>query len=660
MILGVEILTSPLTEPRFLINHDGSPFGDNELEEIRDALLSLRDAGVHLDYRDRNSASIAHDPSPSLLIVSGPGTGKSHLFIDRIKYWLSDSEGEILVTSFVRKLVQELHDDVSKLSEDQRSRVTTTTLHSLARSILEKNLGTADWKFRPHIQMIGEEWQPIVWADVHEFHPDIDRKSYPWDYFVLQLYNAEESDDPNWQALRNTYFRLTQFYNAVGFQDLITRASIALAENDELNKYQYFIIDEYQDFNRSEEVLLIRLAGKAKGLLIVGDDDQVLYAGLKQGKAELLRGLYQHTRFTNALLPFCGRCNYYIVKAADAFIGGNSNSERIHKIFLPCDTHETCERISIVVCAQPTGVVDYVERFINEHKVEIEQRARDLDAGTVKDAFLLLLSPARDAVFLGKHADKLKSVVGEYVSERRVLSQSVYRLLDLYSVGKNPSDNYAFRKVLHASGLSPQECHPYIMQAMGSGSVLAEMDVASFKKALGLGRAISELVDSDLEKEEKIAGLARRVAVDDETAEIVIDLLQQRQQLSVSDSESETDPGSIEVTRANAIDLMTIVGSKGLSADHVIVLGCDDRNMSYVSREAFFVAMTRARKSLHLVTGLQCGGSRLQHEYLDEIPEDCVGYCKHTKGSGREELSGRRDFCNYINRIDYARSQAKR
>jgi superfamily I DNA/RNA helicase len=45
---------------------------------------------------------------------------------------------------------------------------------------------------------------------------------------------------------------------------------------------------------------------------------------------------------------------------------------------------------------------------------------------------------------------------------------------------------------------------------------------------------------------------------------------------------------------------MTMAGSKGLSAHHVIVLGCDDVNMSYTTPLTFFVALTRARESLHL------------------------------------------------------------
>ena len=55
----------------------------------------------------------------------------------------------------------------------------------------------------------------------------------------------------------------------------------------------------------------------------------------------------------------------------------------------------------------------------------------------------------------------------------------------------------------------------------------------------------------------------------------------------------------------SAVELMTIVGSKGLSADHVIIIGFDNVNMSWVTRNAFFVATTRARRSVHLMTALR-------------------------------------------------------
>ena len=68
--------------------------------------------------------------------------------------------------------------------------------------------------------------------------------------------------------------------------------------------------------------------------------------------------------------------------------------------------------------------------------------------------------------------------------------------------------------------------------------------------------------------------------------------------------EEEAESSEREVKEMSAVELLTIVKSKGLTADHVIIIGFDDVNMKFVSKNAFYVALTRARKSLHLLTSM--------------------------------------------------------
>ena len=112
----------------------------------------------------------------------------------------------------------------------------------------------------------------------------------------------------------------------------------------------------------------------------------------------------------------------------------------------------------------------------------------------------------------------------------------------------------------------------------------------------------------------------------------------------------------IEVRSMSAIELMTIVGSKGLSADHVIIIGFDDVNMKWVTRNAFFVAMSRARRSLHLLTALGAGGAKEPHKFLTRLPDANLEFCKYTKAKGREKLRGRIKFGEYIKSLNAARN----
>ena len=118
------------------------------------------------------------------------------------------------------------------------------------------------------------------------------------------------------------------------------------------------------------------------------------------------------------------------------------------------------------------------------------------------------------------------------------------------------------------------------------------------------------------------------------------------------EEEEEAELEEIEVKRMNAVELLTIVGSKGLSAEHVIIIGFDNVNMGWVTPNAFYVAMTRARKSLHIITALRSGGAREAHRYINHLPEDHTEYHKYTKRERRKnQLNGRTEFERYLHRL---------
>jgi hypothetical protein len=147
---------------RHLINEDGEPFEEDELEALARELDSLT-TEQRTDFRNRNAEAIATHPATEILIVAGPGTGKSTIFKQRILFWLGqDKDAKILALSFVRKLVADLHADIQndgRLTDSQKQQVSVFTLHKYARSIVEQNHGTKEWKFTPHFHIIGQDWK---------------------------------------------------------------------------------------------------------------------------------------------------------------------------------------------------------------------------------------------------------------------------------------------------------------------------------------------------------------------------------------------------------------------------------------------------------------------------------------------------------------------
>lgn len=641
---------------RYLINKGGVPFDQCELQKISKELDELQEDGRR-NYRDQNANAIAKLDAAKILIISGPGTGKSFLFLDRIKHWFKNKlDDSVLVTSFVRKLVADLQNDIQRdkeLDKKQKQQIVVATLHKFARSIVEKNHGTSEWQFQPYFRIIGQFWKNVVWSDVFAFYPEIDKSIYTWRKFEEQLHNDIFEQSDAWQKLKETYFKLCKFYNAAGFADLILRAKTALIENNSLNKDKYFIIDEYQDFNTAEDNLIIQLANNPRGLLIVGDDEQVLYEQLKSSKATLIRNRYRDNNYTNAMLPFCSRCGYHITKAIGHFIQQQPESECIRKIFLPLKINKGNPKVQIVACATPVTAVDYIEKFIEEHKNEINERKTKLSEGKEKDAFLLILTPAKKINFFGKAKEKIFKLASNYQTENKAFSEDYYKLLSYYSLSKNNKNNLTFRKVLFYEGFSAEQIHAYILKTIQATQMFCNLDCEELKNVFKKCDRIKNIIEEKISIDEKIKKLLNDITIDNKY-HLKQDLEHQAiNSKNVSElehrEEEEAELEEIETKKMSAVEVMTIVGSKGLSADNVIVLGFDNVNMDKITKNAFYVAMARARNSLHLLTTLKSGGATKAHTFLEQLPEDNIEFYSYKKGDhSKNYLKTKQDFINYL------------
>ena len=641
---------------RNLINEDGNPFDSSELQAISHQLDNFDERGRE-NYRNKNAEIIAKHHAARFLIISGPGTGKSHLFLDRIKHWYqTEPQSSILVTSFVRKLVADLQSDINndnKLSDEQKSRTTATTLHKFARSVVEKNHGTSKWKFQPYFKIIGQFWKEVIWKDVLAYYPVLDKTIYGWKGFEEQLHNNDFIKSEEWDNLKQVYFELCKFYNAAGFADLIIRAKQALKENVSLNQDSFFIIDEYQDFNQAEESLIQQLVSNANGLLIVGDDDQVLYEKLKFGKATLIRNLYKNNNYAKGMLPFCGRSDYHITKSAAHFIQKHRDSECIEKIYLPLKINLSSPKLQVIACATSGTAVDYIKTFVSDKKNEIDERKRKLSEGEAKDAFLLILTPARQVKFYGKDKEKIVQIIAEYRADDRAFSDDYYRILNYYSLSKNCKNNFTFRKVLFYENVSIEQTHAFLLEAIQNNKNICDIDSEIIKNILIKCNEIKDIIDSKKTIDEILDELSKYIVIKNrdslknnfESKNISQDAITRLEH----EEEEEAELEEIEVKKMNAVELMTIVGSKGLSADHVIIIGFDDVNMKWVTKNAFYVAMTRARKSLHILTALKSGGSKTAHNFLNQLPETHIDFYSYKKSNhSKTTLNGKKGFNDYL------------
>jgi superfamily I DNA/RNA helicase len=624
-----------------------TPFRDEELGQFRAALETLSNA-ERVEYRDNNARAIASSPEAHVLIVAGPGTGKSHLFMDRIRYWLEAFPGErIWVLSFVRKLVRDLEAEIetSDLRPAEKALINVSTLHHLARSLVERNRGSASLPMSRYIKIIDHYWKEVVWRDVLGFHADAgDALTRELD---RQFHEVDLAEEEPWPSLRETYFALCHFYNAVGFADVIRHAAEAVAENEDLIAHRLWIVDEFQDFNRAEEELIAACIQGADGELMAGDDDQALYQEMKSGYPAIIRVRYMDGMSTKAMLPYSSRCSQHICLGAMAFLERHQDPNSIRKVFLPLVIDESAALMRVVWCSRQQTAARYVQSFMEENADAISKRREEIVSGDSKDPFLLILAAARDIrPLLGESAEELIAAVDAWRIEEVGPGADSFLVLTYFRHSRFPQDNLTLRKIFHYENVSDEVVHTLLSDALDQNGSLSSLEHDATRTAREKSQAVASILEEDREPSDKARELSAVIAVED-LARLATDL----DAFGTEGSRPELEGEEVRTAGGiSPVEILTMVGAKGLSADHVMILGFDPVNMGLATPQLFFVAMTRARQSLHFVTAHRARGAEEPHPFLHDIPSE---HCEHLKvmSAGEEAFEGRQALLDYVARL---------
>ncbi|MEW5571481.1 ATP-dependent helicase [Rossellomorea marisflavi] len=246
-----------------------------------------------------------------LLIIAGPGSGKTFTLVERILYLIENKQVQpenILVATFTEKAANELVTRISNRLHEANIKFNLNemyvgTIHSLCLRILEENREYTRLK-KNYILMDQFDQQYMLYQklnrflEVDEINTLLNFKSSRWKQSqeLLKWINklSEEivdvgelivSDDMRLRVLGECYRIYEQLLieeNALDFSN-IQLETFRLLENYEeirfsLNKkLHYLMIDEFQDTNTIQEKLMLLLSGERQNICVVGDDDQGLY-----------------------------------------------------------------------------------------------------------------------------------------------------------------------------------------------------------------------------------------------------------------------------------------------------------------------------------------------------------------------------------------------
>ena len=254
----------------------------------------LADAIV-ADLNPEQRAAVETTEGP-LLVLAGAGSGKTRVLTHRIA-WLIASCGiapeAILAVTFTNKAAAEMRERVAKLLGPDAAGLWVSTFHSTCVRILRREIERLG---RPRSFVIYDDGESqAVLREALRRHgadprgPDARRTHWridQWKNAGLRpdeaAAGARDADDELTAGLYRTYQKLLVEANAVDFGDLLLLVSELFAQHPEAlasyrERWQYVLVDEYQDTNRVQYDLVTRLAGEHRNLCVVGDADQSIY-----------------------------------------------------------------------------------------------------------------------------------------------------------------------------------------------------------------------------------------------------------------------------------------------------------------------------------------------------------------------------------------------
>ncbi len=597
--------------------------------------------------------AVTWDGGP-LLLLAGPGSGKTFTIANRILYLLEQGTPpeSILVITFTKEAAISMQRRFREMS-DRIYPVNFGTFHSVFYHILQESGGFRQitvlrdsqkknlmiTTLRKYRQRAGGE---ASWEELADDAPRV--------LAAVSLYkntgdwkHAAEKAPSAWQSclkeILEDYGKAVRADGRLDFDDMLFECRRLLEENREIRKhwrgrFRHILIDEFQDINPIQYEVIKLIADRDCPVFAVGDDDQAIY-GFRGSRPEILKKFLEEFGAERQLLNINYRSRKEIVDASLAVIGENKNRFPKKLRAAPGRGEPAGDVFGVQLRAfadrdaQYAYLLEQLKRWRQNHGEDgtscavlfrtnahmqgmaarfagagipyvMKERAKSIyEHFIVKDvmAYLLLAAGEWSRELLLRVINRPSRYVGrEAVGDGRTIRE----IMAYYEREYCPERGG--REIL--SRLETLERQLKSMSAMRPGLavryVLKAVEYERYLRGLAVGNA-----DKMAEWQEMLEWLKAdgdRFADVREWAEAQRCYTEQMEQGTKREEEK---------TPAGAVRLMTVHGSKGLEFDTVFIPDCNERVFPHGSmpeeetveeeRRLFYVAMTRAKENLELL-----------------------------------------------------------
>ena len=629
--------------------------------------------------------AVLHQGGP-LLVVAGAGSGKTRVLTHRIAHMIDEgmSPFEILAITFTNKAAGEMKERVAGLVGPVAERMWVSTFHSACVRILRRDADRLGYpgRFSIYDQADARRLTGYVIRDLN-----IDPKR-----FTPRSVHSTISTAKNDNISASTYAdgaenffakRVADIYleyqrrlvaaAAMDFDDLLMRAvELFRTQPDVLqhwrDRFAHVLVDEYQDTNSVQNELVLMLAQQHRGVTVVGDGDQSIYAFRGADLRNILEFEKAFPDATTIVLEQNYRSTQSILDAANAVIAQNmgrvpkdlwtdrGQGEKIVRYHAD-DEHDEARYVAheLARLQAHEGMrwdemavfyrTNSQSRVLEEQLVrvgipyQLVGGARFYDRREIKDAvaYLRAIVNPTDEV-------SVKRVLN--VPKRGVGDSSIAKL-DAWAGAHGESFSQALQNY-RSAGVSGRATSG-IGQFLKLTTEIRELDAGPatiIEEALERSGYLEELqaeygieAEGRLENITELLGVAREFETVDEFLE----------QISlVTDTDAMDD-------RESLVTLMTLHSAKGLEFPVVFLTGMEDGVLPHIrtlgepreleeERRLAYVGVTRAMQTLHLT----CAWSRMLNgmtqynppsRFFSEIPPDLVSEISGQRRSNRFDRS---------------------
>src|ERR1051325_8306057 len=352
-----------------------------------------REIALQIDYarelNEQQLAAVTAPPGPAL-VIAGAGSGKTRTLTFRVAYLLEQGvpPEKILLLTFTNKAAREMMRRVNDILGQDLTSLWGGTFHSIGNRILRKHAPKLG--LRPDFTILDrEDTKDLIKAAVDDAKIDVTKTRFPKPEVVgdiismslniskpisetiREFYRAHEEVAAEIERIATAYSARKLAANVVDFDDLLALWLKLLREDAEAlelyqRRFQFVMVDEYQDTNSLQGEIIDLLSARHKNVMVVGDDSQSIYSW--RG-ANFLNILEFPKRYPGARI-FKIEMNYRstpeILNVANAAIAGNARQYPKHLTA----ARNSGEKPALVACSDASQQAAFVAQRILELRDE--------------------------------------------------------------------------------------------------------------------------------------------------------------------------------------------------------------------------------------------------------------------------------------------------